>query len=221
MSSSIFPILLGAGGVALAMKGGDVESSDAPRRGEQVNPTAPPASPPATGLAALKRRHGITAYGLDGTTEPAVMGHRMEEHTSVPREIMDRAEKRMREEYNRLNGEAKSAVCREMKAQFPGDEAIQQMDCSTPLDWEALTAVAISAAGVAGATAICGPVCGAIAAPLAGVIGVKVADWGASAWDDLSDDAQEIWDESTEWIEESYEDAKDWVSDNLNPLDYI
>lgn len=220
MSSSIFPILLGVGGVALATKGGSVERADAPRRSERNDEPAPPSSPPSTGLAALKARHAITAHGLDGNTEPAVLGHRAEVHTSVPREIADRAEKRMREEYNKLSGAAKQEVCRRMKADFPGNESIQQMDCTDPdaLDWETIAAVAITAAAVAGATALCGPVCGAIAAPLAGVIGVKVADWGAGAWDDLSDEAQEVWDESVEWTEGVYEDAKEWVGDALDDI---
>jgi hypothetical protein len=163
-------------------------------------------------------RHGVTAYGLDGTTEPAVLGHRAEVHTSVPREIADKVEKRMREEYEKASDSAKKEICKRMKADFPENEAIQQMDCDEPLDWEAIVAVAITAAAVAGATAICGPVCGALAAPIAGVIGVKVADWTVDAWDDLSDEAKEVWNDSVDWTEGVYEDAKEWASDGLDDV---
>lgn len=217
--SSVLPIVLAGAGIALATRGkesaDEPERAGPPRRGNQVDEPAPP-SAPRTGLAALKARHGVTWVGAEGISEPAVVRSRMESHTSVPKEIMDRAEKRMKDAWDKASGAAKREICARMKAEFPDDENIQQLDCDKPL-WEQLLNAAIIAGATAAGAAICGPVCGALAGSMAAVIGVEVTDWVAGAWDDLSDDAQELWDETGDWFEGVYQDAEEWL-DDLNPF---
>jgi hypothetical protein len=111
-------------------------------------------------------------------------------------------------EWDKLSKEAKAAACKKLKAAYPNNTQIQNIDCSAG-NFQAILQATAGAAGTAacvasGAGAAVSPLCGAAAAFIAGYVGPKLEEWTKDAYNKVG-----------EWAEDGYNAAKGAVKDAI------
>ena len=193
--------VLGAGGAAIAFS--LKEAKDGP---------APTAKPGAVAYTSGGRRMFRVAH-----LSPVVAGR----YSTRPLSSTDtryhqshirEAEKRAKEEYNRLSSEAKrrgaAAVNAELGTNLTGDESFEEASAmiGAAVGGAAAAAgcAAIGAAAVASQCAVLGAIAG-------NYLGKKLGAWLDETWDDVEDWAGDAYDEAKEWVGDTWDDFADSI----------
>lgn len=144
-------------------------------------------------LKALHRQRTGKAYQYPGpiSTTPANEAGNGGSQSGLPADVEQQILNDLKKSWEAASGEAKVAVCRRMKAQFPNNAAIQAMNCADAPNMAFQAVVTVVGAAIGGA--VCGPPCSVVGSLVAAWAGPKLEEWAESAWNKAKDWGEELW----------------------------
>lgn len=125
----------------------------------------------------------------------------------ISQAIVDKAKK----EWGKLEAAARKAACQKLKDAYPGNAGLQAIDCSAAGSsfqtiLKAIAAAAGTAVCVAYGAGVAAPLCGMVAAWIAGWAGPKLEEWANDAYDaagevldSIGSGAESAWHAITPW----------------------
>lgn len=111
--------------------------------------------------------------------------------SGLPAEVEQKILNDLKKSWETATADAKVAVCRRMKDQFPNNPSVQAMDCSAAPNMAFQALVTLTGAALGGA--VCGPPCSVVGSLVAAWAGPKLEEWASTAWDKAKDWGEELW----------------------------